>query len=89
MTRELKQQFTRRISAANKTQLVVILYEMFLTYIQEARQAFENQDTEGFRQGIKRAKGCLHELMMSLNYDYALAGNLLGWLLRLRNQESG
>ena len=77
MTRELKQQFTRRISAANKTQLVVILYEMFLTYIQEARQAFENQDTEGFRQGIKRAKGCLHELMMSLNYDYARAGNLL------------
>lgn len=77
MTRELKQQFTRRISAANRTQLVVILYEMFLTYIQEAKQAFQNQDTAEFRQGIKRARGCLHELMMSLNYEYALAGNLL------------
>lgn len=77
MTRELKQQFTLRISEANKTQLVVILYEMFLTYTEEARQAFEVQDMSGFRQGIKRAKGCLHELMTSLNYEYALAGNLL------------
>ncbi len=77
MTKELKQQFTRRISGANRTQLVVILYEMFLAYIGEAEKAYGVQEKEAFRQEIKRAKGCLHELMASLNYDYPLAGNLL------------
>ncbi len=30
MTREMKQIFTRRITQANRTQLVVILYDMVL-----------------------------------------------------------
>lgn len=77
MTKELKQQFTLKISQANKTQLVVILYEMLLEYMEEAKQAYSNQDKDGFRQGIRRAKGCLHELMASLHFEYALSGNLL------------
>lgn len=77
MTKELKQQFTLKISKANKTQLVVILYEMMLIYIEEARQANKSQNKESFRQGIKRAKGCLHELMSSLHLEYPIAGNLM------------
>lgn len=77
MTKDLKQQFTLKISNANKTQLVVILYEMLLAYIEEAKQAYGNQDKAGFRKEIKRAKGCLHELMVSLHFEYALSGNLL------------
>ncbi|MGN0377102.1 MAG: flagellar protein FliS [Suilimivivens sp.] len=77
MTKELKQQFTLKISQANKTQLVVILYEMMLIYIEEARQANKAQNKESFRQGIKRAKGCLHELMASLHFEYPIAGNLM------------
>ncbi len=76
MTKELKQEFTLKISQANKSQLVVILYEMMLTYIEEAKQAYEVQDQEAFRQGIKRAKGCLHELMASLHYQYEISRNL-------------
>ena len=34
MTKECKQQFTLRITQANATQLVVILYEMTLQYLQ-------------------------------------------------------
>lgn len=77
MTKELKQQFTLKISQANKTGLVVILYEMLLIYLEEATQAYEKDDKEGFRLGIKRAKACLHELISSLNHQYALSGNLL------------
>ena len=36
MTKELKQQYTLKITQANKTQLVVILYEMLLIYLEEA-----------------------------------------------------
>ena len=33
MTKEMKQNYTLRISQANKSELVVIVYEMLLTYI--------------------------------------------------------
>lgn len=77
MTRELKQEFTLKISQANKTELAVILYEMLLAYLEDARAAYGEQDKEGFRQGLKRARACLHELMSSLHLEYEPAGNLL------------
>lgn len=77
MKDELKQQYTLRITQANKTGLVVILYEMFLTYIEDAKSDLKEQDNKTFRCDIQRARGCLKELMGSLNYDYELASNLL------------
>lgn len=77
MTKELKQQYTLKITQANKTQLVVILYEMFLIYIQEARQAHEKGDRAGFREGIRKSRGCLKELMASLHFEYEPAMHLL------------
>lgn len=77
MTKELKQQFTFKITQANKTQLVVILYEMLLVYLEEAQKAHEKGDKDGFRQGIRRAKGCLHELMSSLHFEYEISENLM------------
>lgn len=77
MTNELKQEFTLKISQANKTRLVVILYEMMLVYIEEAKQADEAGDKEAFRKGIKNAKGCLHELMASLHLEYPVAEDLM------------
>ena len=41
MTREMKQIFTRRITQANRTQLIVILYDMTLTYLKDAAAAQE------------------------------------------------
>lgn len=77
MTKELKQQFTLKIAQANKTQLIVILYEMLLAYLDEAESAHENNDRPGFRDGIRKAEGCLKELMASLHFEYEPALNLL------------
>ena len=77
MTKELKQQYTLKISQANKTQLVVILYEMLLTYVDEAKSAHEAGDRTGFREGIRKSRGCLKELMASLHFEYEPAMNLL------------
>ena len=77
MTRELKQQYTLRISQANKTQMVVILYEMLLIYVEEAMQAHEQGDKTGFKEGIRKARGCVKELMESLHFEYEPARNLL------------
>lgn len=77
MKDELKQQFALRITQANKTELVVILYEMFLTYVGDAKSDLKEQDTRTYRLDIQRARGCLKELMGSLNYDYEPAPTLL------------
>ena len=39
MTDEVRKNFTMRITQANQSGLVVILYEMYLAYLDDARQA--------------------------------------------------
>ena len=77
MTKELKQQFTLRITQANKTELIVILYDMILTYIDEAKEAYEKENRAGFHDAIRKIRGCNQELIASLNLEYEPAMNLL------------
>lgn len=70
MKREDKQQFTLRITQANPTELVVILYEMLLCYLQDAREALTNEQEGEFREALRKARGCLNELLGSLNLKY-------------------
>lgn len=70
MTKEKKQQFTLRITQANPTQMVVILYEMCLEYLGEAREALQEGKIEEFRESTRKTRGCLTELMQSLDLDY-------------------
>lgn len=81
MTKECKQQFTLRITQANSTQLIVILYEMLLSYLEEGKAAHEAGDRAGFREAVRKMRGCLNELMRSLNLEYDIAGNLLSLYL--------
>ena len=76
MTRELKQEYTLRISQANSTQLVVIIYEMLLDYLKEGREALSVKDIENFHDSIRRATGCIRELSGSINNNTNISGNL-------------
>lgn len=77
MTRERKQQFTLRISQANSTELVVILYEMLLCYIDECKAALDAENEGEFKEAVRKSRGCLNELMASLNMDYEISRELL------------
>lgn len=77
MTKECKQQFTLRITQANPTQLVVILYEMCLEYLKEAKEELGREDITAFREAVRKTRGCLTELMQSLNLEYEPAPALL------------
>lgn len=77
MTKELKQQYTLRITQANRSGLVVILYEMAITYLEDAIKAHEEGNESGFKDGIRKARGCVKELMSSLHMEHEPAGNLL------------
>lgn len=77
MTKEQKQQFTLRITQANKTELIVILYDMLLAYIDDAKKAHAEQNRVAFHDAIRKIRGCNQELIASLNLEYEPAMNLL------------
>ncbi|MBQ7776145.1 MAG: flagellar export chaperone FliS [Lachnospiraceae bacterium] len=76
MTNEVKQQFTLRITQANATELVVILYEMTLLFLQEAKEAGEKQDWNEYKEAIRKTRNCINELLQSLHMEYEPAKNL-------------
>ena len=75
MTKEMKQEFTLRISQANKSGMVVILYEMLLAYLEDAQVSLN--EAGDYRSDLTKARKCLHELRNSLHFEYALAYQLL------------
>lgn len=77
MTKEVKQQFTLRISQANSTELVVILYEMALQFLEEAKGAYDVSDFTGYKEAIRKVRGCINELIQSLHMEYEPAPKLL------------
>lgn len=77
MTQEMKKEFTLRISQANKTELVLIIYEILLGYLQDAKAAIEEKDATQKRASIGKIRGCINELIGSLHFEYEPAGELL------------
>ena len=60
MTKELKQEYTLRITQANKTQLITILYEMALLYVGEAEDALATGDRTELKDAVRRD---IHDLI--------------------------
>ena len=77
MTKELKQEYTLRISQANKTQMVVLIYEMLLTYLDDVKVELHRENYGESREYIQKAKNCVDELVESLNLEFEIARNLM------------
>lgn len=72
-----KKEYTARIAQANRSELVVIIYELFLVAMEDAGESFAKGElSEGVRY-VKRAEGFLQELMGSLDRRYAIAEELM------------
>lgn len=86
MTKELKQEYTLRITQANKTQLITILYEMALQYVDEAQEALAAGDRTALKNAVRRVQGCMCELMDSLHMEYEVAHSLLQLYLYINRE---
>ncbi|MBR4831944.1 MAG: flagellar protein FliS [Butyrivibrio sp.] len=73
MTQEKKQEFTLKISQANKTQLITILYEMIIEYLNETIDAFGISKREDAERTLGYAQNCIDELIRSLDLKYEIA----------------
>ena len=76
MNTDTKQTFTRRITQANRTQLVVIVYEMLLVYLGDALNSYRENKKEEFKENLRMARECIGQMRTSLNFDYSLSRNL-------------
>jgi len=68
-----------RTATANKTDLVVMLYEAALRFIKEIGPAIEQKDFNSKGRSVDNALAIINELKMSITYNYndELAKNLV------------
>lgn len=77
MKKEHLQEFTARVTQANRTQLVVTVYDIILVSLEDGKQAFEENDMQEFRHSLERAQAAVMELVKSLDFQYDLSKELL------------
>lgn len=81
MNKEALHGFTARITQASRSELVVILYEMILTEIEDARAAYGAEDFVLFHRELKKAQKYVNELMATLDYRYQISYDLFSLYL--------
>ena len=68
--------FTRRITSANKSEIIVIIYDIIEENLALAKKALAEGDGETYRNEIKQAISFVKELLVSLDMNYEASKNL-------------
>lgn len=77
MEKEKRQEYSTRVVQANRTELLVIVYEMLQEELKQAQVEYKREDIEAFDKALKNAQKFLNELMGTLDYQYELSFRLL------------
>ena len=70
MTKEQIQEYTLKITKANRSRLIVIVYELALSYLDTAIKAFDDNDQETFKNNASYAGKCVGDLLEALDFNY-------------------
>lgn len=73
MTADQKKEFTRKISQANSSELIVILYDIALVYVKESIRFMEEDNMQDAKIQADFAKRCIEEMIENLHFEYDLA----------------
>lgn len=76
MKQEQIKDFTRRISQANRSGLVVIVYDIIFACLDEAEECLNAGNYEGFKQEIRRAGAGIDRLIRTLDFQYDVSKEL-------------
>ena len=76
MDNEKIRDYTARISQANRSELVVIIFELFDYSIDEAEKSFSDKNIDEAIKYMRKAQGCVVELRGSLNFQYEVSYRL-------------
>lgn len=81
MTKEQIQEYTLKITQGTKTDLVVITYDIIVTYINAGLEEYKKEKIEDFIWNIKKSAEFLSELMHSLDFEYGISLELMSLYL--------
>ncbi len=73
MTAEQKKEFTRKITQANSAEMIVILYDIALVYVEDAISYMDKEDMVNAKIQADFAKRCLEEMIRNLHFEYELS----------------
>ncbi len=76
MTKEMKQIYTERITSANRSELIVVLYDIYAEYLSDALKALNSDDLETFRSSVRKAEEVLVHLKSDLDFTYEISKEL-------------
>lgn len=77
MDKEMLRTYTARISQANRSELVTILYDLIIYNLEMATVSFQEGDMEKYDYELKQSQKFMNELMGSLDYNYVISLDLL------------
>lgn len=76
MDRERIKDFTRKITNSNRSELVVLKFEILFCYLDEARSAKTINQREAFKSAIRNADQVLKSFQETLDFKYDLSSQL-------------
>lgn len=76
MNKDAIKTFSYRISQANKTELIVVMYDMALEYLQDAKDARTASEQAQYTKNIKLAKRVIDRLLCDLDMQYEISAEL-------------
>ena len=76
MEKEKKRDYQLRITQANKAELIVILYEIAIDYLDEALDSHKKEDIKAYKENLRKLRDCIEEMVNNLHFEYDLAKSL-------------
>ncbi len=76
MNKDAIKTFSYRISQANKTELIVVMYDMALEYLEDAKSARTALEKVQYTENIKLAKRVIDRLLYDLDMQYEISTEL-------------
>lgn len=77
MNKETIQQYTRKISEGNRSEIIVYVFEIGEIYMKDAVISFNDNNTADFALYCTKAVRCINDLLEALDYSNELAFPLM------------
>ena len=76
MTKEDITDYTRRISQGNRSDIIVVLYDIYFSYEEDVRSALQTGSTDDLRTAIHHTNEVVEHLKQDLDFTYDIANQL-------------
>lgn len=77
MTDEQKKEYTLKISQANRSEIIVLIFEMADIYLSEAIKSVDAGNEKLLKASCDHASACIEHLLDALDFSYKLAFPLM------------